>query len=121
MFGINLTKINPMKVLTGVGKFVDESFLTNEEIQNSIVSHFKTSLQESTPRALTRRYIALAFVLVFLFLILLAVGVYPWYPLYSQFIFELIKDQLFYVVITIVVFYFGGYYGSKLIKDKKEK
>lgn len=114
------SKINPMKVLGGIGNFVDESFLSKEEVQKAIVEHAKTTLQETTPRSITRRYIAVSVVGVFLFLILLCVGVYPWFPEYAAFVFSAIKDLLFAIVITIVIFYFGGYYGGKLLKSKEK-
>jgi divalent metal cation (Fe/Co/Zn/Cd) transporter len=111
-------KVNPMKVLKGIGGFIDESFLSKEEVQKAIVEHAKTTLKESTPRSLTRRYIAVSFIGVFLFLVLGAAGSYFFNKEYAEFIFKII-DNLFGIVITIVIFYFGGYYGGKFIKKKE--
>lgn len=113
-----LTKINPMKVLKGVGGFIDESFLSKEEIQTAITEHYKTTLQETTPRSITRRYIAVSIVAVFLILLLGSGAAYPFNPDYATFLFELVKE-IFGIVLTIVIFYFGGYYGGKFLAKKK--
>ena len=104
-----------MKVLKGVGGFIDESFLSKEEVQNAITEHYKTTLNETTPRGLTRRYIAVSIVAVFLVLILGAAISYPFSETYAAFLFGLVQE-LFGIVITIVIFYFGGYYGGKFLK-----
>ena len=114
------SKINPMKVLKGVGGFIDESFLSKEEIQTAIVKHAKDTLAESTPRSLTRRYIAILIIAVFVLLIVTSVAVYKFDKTYSLFIFDIIKE-IFGIVLTIVIFYFGGYYGDKILKNRKKK
>lgn len=115
-----LSKLNPMKIISGVGGFIDESFLSKEEIQQAISDHYKETLKETTPRSITRRYIAVSIVAVFLLLIIAAVAAYPFNEGYSTFIFKII-EEIFGIVLTIVIFYFGGYYGGKFLENKKQK
>ena len=114
------SKINPMKVLKGVGGFIDESFLSKQEVQEAITEHYKTTLTESTPRSLTRRYIAVSIIAVFLLLIISCGVAYPFSEAYANFLFGIVKE-IFGIVLTIIIFYFGGYYGGKFIKDKEKK
>ena len=114
------SKINPMKIISGVGNFVDESFLSKEEVQKAITEHYKNTLTESTPRSLTRRYIAVSIIAVFLLLIIASGSVFAFNEKYSLFLFDIIKE-IFGIVLTIIIFYFGGYYGDKLIKRKDKK
>ena len=113
-----LSKINPMKVLSGVGGFIDESLLSKEEVQKAITEHYKNTLQESTPRSLTRRYIAVAIIAVFLLLLVGSAIAYIFNEQYADFLFDLIKE-IFGIVLTIIIFYFGGYYGGKMLDKKK--
>ncbi len=115
-----LSGINKMKVLGGVGKFIDESFLSKEEVQTAITEHYKATLQETTPRSITRRYIAVSIVAVFLLLIVAAVIAYPLNKVYGEFVFSIV-EEIFGIVLTIVIFYFGGYYGGKFISQKTAK
>lgn len=114
-----LSKINPMKVLSGVGGFIDESFLSKEEVQKSITEHYAKTLQESTPRSITRRYIAVSIIAVFLLLLVGSAVAYPFNEVYAAFLFDLIKE-IFGIVLTIIIFYFGGYYGGKMLDNKKK-
>lgn len=114
MFG----SINPGRMIKGVANFVDESIQTKEEVTKNIIDHYKTSLDESTPRSITRRVIALAFVGVFIVLLLGSALAYPFMPEYAKFLLGLVKE-IFGLVTTVTVFYFGGYYASKWIDRKK--
>ena len=114
-----LSKINPMKVLKGVGGFIDESFLSKEEVQKAITEHYKVTLQETTPRSITRRYLAVSIGAVWLLLVIGSAAAYLFNEAYSAFLFGII-EEMFGIVLTIVIFYFGGYYGGKFVKSKQK-
>jgi hypothetical protein len=113
------SKINPMKVLGGVAKFTDESFLSREEVQKAIAQHAKDTLNESTPRSLTRRYIAVCIIASWLLFLIMAASLYWFSQDYAAFVLGIAKE-MWSIIVTIVIFYFGGYYGDKLLKTRKQ-
>jgi len=114
------SRINPQKILDGVGKFIDANNETRQEVVTGILEHYKTSLNESTPRSLTRRYIAVSVVGVELGILIGAGVAYPFSPDYAQFLLDL-ATKLFPAFITVLIFYFGGYYGDKFIRSRRER
>jgi hypothetical protein len=73
---------------------------------------------ESTSRSRTRRQIALAFVIVYLTLIIGGVLVWRLDPAYSQHIFNVVAS-LNSIVMTIMISYFGYYAACNVIKTVK--
>lgn len=94
---------------------IDALFFTKEEkAQQSIkvadaqVEYLKTTLNENSARSLTRRYLALAIVGVFLLLIIASGIVYPIDHEYATFLFELV-GALNTLVMMVAGFFFGAY------------
>ena len=108
-------------------KGIDALFFTKEEkAQQSIkvadaqVEYLKTTLNENSARSLTRRYLALAIVGVFLLLIIASGIVYPIDQEYATFLFELV-GALNTLVMMVAGFFFGAYMiGSHLIGPKSK-
>jgi len=118
------------KAMDGAIKGIDALFFTKEEkaqqsfkVAEAQVQYLKTTLNENSVRSLTRRYLALAIIGVFLLLIIAAGAVYPINQVYAQFLFKLVSS-LNTLVMMVAGFFFGAYMiGSHLLgkapKDKK--
>lgn len=113
-------RVDPQKIINGLGGFIDESTESKEEVRKSIVNHYNQSLQESTPRSLTRRYIAVSIIGVYLLFLIVAVFAYPFSVDYATFVLK-VAGLLTSLVVTIAIFYFGGYYGKKLLQTRRER
>lgn len=109
---------------------IDAVFFTNEEkaeynkeMAGALAEYTKSTLSENTARSLTRRYIAVTIVAVFLLLVLTTVIFYPINTEYSAFVYNLLKDTLATPFTLVLAFYFGGYYLNKMapMREKKKK
>ena len=78
----------------------------------------KVTANESSTRSVTRRILAVGFIAAYLFLLLAGCAVYKWDPQYSLFLFNT-ATSLNTPVLTIIIFYFGYYAVSNIIKAKK--
>ncbi|WP_421921232.1 hypothetical protein [Marinifilum sp.] len=103
------------RILDGAIKGIDALFFTKEEkaqqslkVADAQMEFLKTTLSESSARSVTRRYLALAIVGVFLFLILGSGMVYPINQEYAKFLFELV-NSLNTLVMMVAGFFFGAY------------
>ena len=103
------------KAMDSAIKGIDALFFTKEEkaeqsikVANAQVEYLKTTLSENSARSLTRRYLALAIIGVFLLLVLAAGTVYLIDQEYSRFLFELAKS-LNTLVMMVAGFFFGAY------------
>ncbi len=123
----NLIKINPQKVFDTVASGVDEAFYTKEEqsddarkVYQDYFEWYKTTLEESTVRSITRRILAILFAACYLLLIIASAVAYKFDPEYSSFLWEVSKTIGPYVG-GIMLFYFG-YYGVKnVVKENNKK
>jgi len=107
------TRINPQKVFDTVASGADKLIFTkeekaelNKEMIQAQAEFVKNTLNESSIRSYTRRVIAVSIVSVYLFLVLLGVGFYPFIPAYSAFIFSVVSE-LNMAFIATISFYFG--------------
>lgn len=121
------------QLVDGTIKGIDALFFTKEEkAQQSIkvadaqVEYLKTTLSENTARSLTRRYLALAIIGVFLLLLISAGVAYPFNQDYAHFLFELV-GSLNTLVMMVAGFFFGAYmigshlWGKSARKEKSIK
>lgn len=123
-----LTNKRMDKLFDGAIKGIDALFFTKEEkAQQSIkvadaqMEYLKTTLSENSARSLTRRYLALAIMGVFLFLILATGAAYPVNKEYAMFLFELV-EALNTLVMMVAGFFFGAYMiGSHLFGRTSKK
>ncbi|WP_321514919.1 hypothetical protein [Marinifilum fragile] len=103
------------KIIDGAIKGIDALFFTKEEkaqqslkVADAQMQYLKTTLSENSARSLTRRYLALAIVGVFLLLILGAGLAYPMNQEYAKFLFKLV-GALNTLVMMVAGFFFGAY------------
>lgn len=113
-------KVDPQKTFDTVASGIDKVFFTKEEQAEAKAKAFEQWLEwyrlateENTARSITRRYLAILFAGVFLFLILAAAGIWYFNVEYAAFLWELAKTLAPYVG-GIMLFYFG-YYGIKSV------
>ena len=105
---------------------LDALFFTDEEKSQASMKVTETWLKmqqatanENSAKSITRRYLAFGFCGEHIFLGLFAVGVWPWFPKYSEYIFEFMKTQS-KIILAIVILYFG-YWGVQQIIEKVKK
>jgi hypothetical protein len=112
-------------IVTGAIKGIDALIFTDEEKANfskEVMTLWldvqKVTANESSIRSVTRRILAVGFIASYLFLVLGGCAVYKWDVAYSQFLFDTAMS-LNTPVLTIIIFYFGYYAVSNIIKAKK--
>ncbi|MCT4648631.1 MAG: hypothetical protein N4A74_26825 [Carboxylicivirga sp.] len=118
------------KLVDSAIKGIDALFFTQEEkaeqslkVADAQMEFLKTTLSENSARSITRRYLALAIVGVFLLLILGAGMAYPINQDYARFLFELV-GALNSLVMMVAGFFFGAYmigshiWGKRRTKEK---
>lgn len=121
-------KIDISKVFDSVTTGVDNLVFSKQEkskaakaIADSQVEYLKTTLSENSTRSVTRRYLAIAIMSVFLILVLLSVIVYPFNVEYSEYIYKT-ASGMWSLVMMVAAFFFGAYMvGNHLLKGKKDK
>jgi hypothetical protein len=114
--GILSKLVNSQKIIDASIQGIDASFFTKEEksqagakIMEAHSEFVKSSLSGSTVSSITRRYIAVSIMAVFLLLVLFAVGIYFFDPDHAKFIIGILKDELSSLVLMVSGFYFGSY------------
>ena len=115
------------KTITGVGNFIDKRSFTEQERAEFSMKGIEMFLRvneilagENTIRSVTRRYLAIMIITVFLVLILFAVAMYRFDPGWSKFALEVAKDtQLGYLVLGVGFIYFG--LAMNYFKKQKQK
>lgn len=120
------SKLNPQKIFDTAAGGIDKMFFTKEEkaefmkdAQKQYLEYYKMTLQDSSVRGLTRRYIAVMFCAVFLLFLIAAAVAFIWRPDYAEFLFSLVKEMKEYIA-GILIFYFG-YYGITKIMESRKK
>ncbi len=122
--GLFKGKINVQKTIDTAASGIDKLFFTNEEkadvskgIADAQLEYLKSTVDENSTRSITRRYLSLAIVFVFLVLIIAAVVIRGFDKDYAQFVFETAKE-LNTLVLMVAGFFFGGYMISTKVIDK---
>lgn len=113
-------------LIGGVVDGIDAVILTEEEKIKFDLKRAELWLKvqetitgESSIRSITRRVLAVSFISVYLTLIIASAIVWQFSPEQSKHIFET-AQTLNTPIITIIIFYFGYYAVSNVIKAKKE-
>ena len=119
-------KIDPQEAFDTVASGIDKVFYTNEEKAEAAakafdqyMEWFKLASDENSARSITRRYLAVMFAGVFLFLLLASGAVWLFNADYASFLAELAKTIAPYVG-GIMAFYFGYYAISNVIESTKK-
>jgi hypothetical protein len=112
---------------SGAVSGIDKLFLTPEEKQDFSREVMKVWLDvqkvtagESSIRSITRRLLAVSFCVVYLSLLITSCVVWHYNPDYSKQIFN-VSQELNTPVLTIIIFYFGYYAVSNVIKSRNVK
>ncbi len=120
-------KIDVGKAFDTIASGVDKIAFTEEEradfnkgVADAQLEFVKTTVSENSARSITRRYLAIGIVGVFLFLILSSAVAAAFNGDYAAFLFELAKS-LTTLVLMVATFFFGGYYANKFVSASKEK
>lgn len=118
-------KIDIGKAFDTVTGGVDKSFFSQEEradlnrgIADAQVDFIKTTVSENSVRSITRRYLAIAIVGVFLLLLIAAAVAYAFSADYAKFLLELALT-LNTLVMMVAAFFFGGYYAKKFVDSRR--
>lgn len=73
---------------------------------------------ENSPRSLTRRYISVSVIFVWLLLNIVGVAAFLYDPVFADFVFSVVAEQS-YIVGGIAVFYFGPHMIGRAVKALK--
>ena len=108
------------KAVGGVISGIDAAWYTNEEKARDIKEILFKLQDQFTPRSISRRLIAFLFVATFCvaFLVALVFTCLKQTDITTNVINLTIAFKFPYIIITIVIFYFG-YYGVEKFKEKK--
>ncbi len=108
------------KVLDAGIKGIDALVFTDEEksaarqkMVDSWIDLQKSLGEETSIRGVTRRALAFAVVLPWLTMNIAAAVIYPLYPTYSAFLMDVAEGKFGYLVIGVMMFYFGPFMISK--------
>jgi hypothetical protein len=106
---------------------IDKLFYTDEEKAENAQKAFglwlkaqEILIHESSIRSITRRYLAVMIVGVFLFLILLAAGLFAFGISSAKDVFQCAKS-IANLVFMVAIFYFGYYGTQQIIHSVKKK
>lgn len=111
-------------LLVRAGQWIGNMNFTDEEqaehkakVANSINEFVSKSLSENTERSKTRRMIAIAWIKVELFLILLSAAIAPFDMKLAQFYWSMVTSNVMWSITAgIAAFFFGGHLYSSHIK-----
>lgn len=113
------------KVLDGAVNGIDKLVYTEEEraeAKEKFLEHWlklqATLGEETTVRGVTRRILAVLFCGTYVLLTLVAAAVWPWMKEYADFLWEIANGQYGWIVLTVVVFYFGPYVIERMLGKK---
>jgi len=125
--GIFSGKLKIKDVFEKAASAIGASVFTNQEraefnksLADSQLEFVKQTVSENSARSITRRYIAVSIIGVYLMLVIASGASYLFHEEYSKHIFELANESLGTLVIMVCAFYFGGYYLSQYNKKPKK-
>jgi hypothetical protein len=114
------------KILDAGINGIDKLVYTEEEkaeARKELLAHWiklqETLGEETTVRGVTRRILAVSFCSVYILLTLVAAAVWPFVENYANFLWEIANGQYGWIVMTVVVFYFGPYVFERFFSPKK--
>ncbi len=123
-----LGRKNVTTLVNGAVNGVDKLFFTKEEkadylekVAQTQLEFLKTTINESSARSLTRRYVAVMIMGTFLFLLLFGAGAYFFDKAWADYILSEAKS-LSTLALMVAGFYFGSYaIGQYVINPLKNK
>lgn len=104
-------------LLTQAGEWIGNFNYTDEEkaesrakMNEGVVEYVRMTLTENTVRSRTRRYIAISWIKIELFLVLLTCSVAPWDIELAKFYWSVATSELmFWGTMSVIGFFFGPY------------
>ena len=115
-------------LLTQAGEWIGNMSYTDEEkaeskerLNQSLVDYIKSTLSENTVRSKTRRFLAIMWISVELFLVLLTCASAPFDIELAEFYWSVASSELmFWGTMSVIGFFFGPYMiGNHFNRDKK--
>ncbi|BDD10871.1 hypothetical protein FUAX_40870 (plasmid) [Fulvitalea axinellae] len=118
--------LDAQKMFDTVTSGIDKMFYTNEERAEADMErvrahteYVKGTLEENGTRSVTRRYLAVMIMAVFLGLVVGAVAAYPFDREYAKFIFE-VATSIFTLAMMVAAFFFGSHM-IRNVMDKRKR
>lgn len=112
-------------VVDGAVSGIDKLWFTDEEksdasakVLDIVLERVKLAVGESSVRSMTRRFVALTFCIPFVAMSLFAVAIYKYNKEWATFSLK-VASSWEYIIIAIVVWFFGSYGIGYLIDKKK--
>lgn len=113
-------KLDIGETVRNITSMIDDTKLTNQEKSALQMEYMKQAIDENSVRSKTRRFLAKTvvlniFAIFWLCIIMHFLGkdIEPILKLVGVF-------QLGWAFVAVIVFYFGGYYGPKFMKNKNK-
>ena len=114
-------------VVDGAISGIDKLWFTDEEksqasskVLEIVLERARIAGGESTVRSMTRRLVALAFCIPFVLMSLFAIAIYKYNSEWALFSLS-VANSWKYIMISIVIWFFGSYGVGYLMDKKKEK
>jgi len=98
----------------------EEKHEANIEGMKLVLERVKQAINESSVRSMTRRLVALTFCFPFVAMCLFAIAIYHWDKELAQFSLN-IAISWKYIMIAIVIWFFGSYGVGYVLDKRKEK
>jgi len=108
---------NTGKLVDSAVAGLDKIVFTDEERAEGMAKMrewYLRYLEATQPQNRARRFIAMLIVGLFVFLVVLATGVWMWRPDYSAFIFEVLTDTVATPFAIIIGFYYAAHVARQL-------
>jgi len=97
----------------------EEKHDANIQAISLVVERAKLAISETSVRSMTRRLVALTFCIPFVLMSLFAVAIYHWNKELADFALG-VANSWKYIMIAIVIWFFGSYGVGYIIDKKKE-
>lgn len=122
-----IKRINPQSIIDNVSNGIDKLVLTDEErldfnkkLIDANIDFVKLTQNENTTRSITRRYIAILIIVVYLILTLTSVVFYGFGEVaIATFILGILTSVLGTAFISVIIFFFGSHVVNNVMDKKK--
>jgi hypothetical protein len=119
--------IDPNKLIDFTTGAIDRINFTDQEraaynmkLADSLAAYTEKTLDESTDKSMTRRYLSVIIVSIYILLVLFTVAATCFNPELAKLIMVVIDEYYMTTAfIMVLAFFYGGYYISGIIKQKK--
>ena len=127
IMGLFKGKLNIGKLVGDVTSGIDKAILTSEEkldfsvkLADSLADYVGSTISENSARSITRRYLAVIIISVYLLLLIGACVISLWNVDKAMFVFN-VACKLNTLVLMVGAFFFGAYMVGNHLLDKKKK